>query len=92
MFNLIIFEVNGSKIEKQLEKKPSLKELQEIVGGYVSKMVLKDEMCLLYNEDAKLMKLPINRLGTQILRSKYFVPNNDCVAGTVVYCSSDVLN
>lgn len=66
----------------------SLKEMQDIVGGYIE--VLRDlntnESLMVINEEGKLEGLAFNKEATQILRSWGY---DDFVVGDVLLCSSD---
>lgn len=39
----------------------TLKEMQEIVGGYIQAIYLPDDVALICNEEGKYMGLPLNR-------------------------------
>lgn len=39
----------------------SLESMQKIVGGYIERFTLDDEVCIICNEEGKLEGLPLNR-------------------------------
>lgn len=54
---------------KKITQPPTLKELQEIVEGYIEivDILYKDKPCqMIVNEDGKLKDLPINSKATEI--------------------------
>lgn len=57
----------------------SLEELQEIVGGYIGILHLKDKRIIVYDEEGELKNSPLNQKATELLNR-----NSYCVEGTIV--------
>ena len=68
----------------------SLKELKDVVGGWIEVIRLQNEYMVL-NEEGKLCGLPLNITATNIVKnnSNYF---NDYIVGNVIICGLDELN
>jgi len=71
----------------RLDHKPSLKEAQELVGGYVEMKELRNGDQILFNEEGKLMGLPVNVEATDIFTS----PGNyaDYIVGNAIILSGE---
>ena len=39
----------------------SLENMQKLVGGYIERFILDDEVCIICNEEGKIEGLPLNR-------------------------------
>lgn len=65
--------------------KPSLAELQAIVGGLIQIIPLGDycgrEMLMVMNEEGKLNSLPLNRRATRIAQGNVAIFEGDSVVG-----------
>ncbi len=59
-----------------------LEELQEIVGGYIEIVNIKDGL-MVVNEEGKIKNLPINKLATIIYN------RSDIIHGDVLLCDTD---
>jgi len=73
-----------------LTKKPSLEEMQKIVGGYIQVVPLKwtgDYFIL--NEEGKLKDLPINERATELWTACY--GHTDIIVGDVIFCNGTAL-
>lgn len=58
----------------------TLKEMQEIVGGYIEFIYLPNNKILVVNEEGKLNNLPVNEIATFI----YFPIIRDVIVGNVL--------
>lgn len=77
---------SGSTTDLNRTSPFSLKELQDLVGGYIE-MVPLDDGLLVVDEDGKLREKPINVGASRLLRAGY----SDWVAGDAVWCSKDLV-
>ena len=80
-----IYKSNGEIIETSPKNKKdfSLKELKEIVGGYIEILDL-DDAYMVVNEEGKLLNLPLNLSATRIYQ--HFTRVGDCIVGDVLIC------
>ena len=60
----------------------SLKELQDIVGGYIEIVHLPNKECMVVNEDGVYMELPINRKASNMYQ-------RNVIVGDVLICKSN---
>lgn len=60
----------------------SLKELKEIVEGYIEIVYLKDGRLMVVNEEGKLLGLPVNHNASNL------VDWRDVIVGNVLVCDS----
>ena len=65
-----VIKVNGT--EQELDHRPTLKEAQEIVEGYVELVSVGNNKTLVVNADGKTDKLPVNRTITHEYGSKIY--------------------
>ena len=77
---LTVLEIAPGQYPKQVEIDPDLKSLQQAVGGNIgaSYSVADDPVAIVYNDEGKLMGLPLNRA----LRDENAAEAYDVVAGT----------
>lgn len=80
-----IYKSNGEIIETSPKNKKdfSLKELKEIVGGYIEILDLKD-VYMVINEEGKLLDLPLNAEATTLYMLITHI--NDYIVGDVLVC------
>ena len=80
-----ICKSNGEVIETSPKngKDFSLKELKEIVGGYIEIINLGDDY-MVVNEEGKLLNLPFNLDATRIYQ--HFTKIGDYIVGDVLIC------
>jgi hypothetical protein len=62
----------------------TLKEMQELVGGYIEIVYLPEGKCLIINEEGLLLGLPLNQQATEL----YGHP----IVGEVIYAQSSEIN
>lgn len=62
----------------------TLKEMQELVGGYIELVYLPEGKCLIINEEGLLLGLPLNQQATEL----YGHP----IVGEVIYAQSSEIN
>lgn len=60
-----------------------LKELQQLVGGYIETLPVATDQLMVVNEEGKLMNLPINKRATEIALENC-IP--DIIVGDVLIC------
>lgn len=63
-----IYKTDGSEenIQPKNGKDFKLEELQPVVEGYIEIVRLRDGRLMIVNEEGMLMKLPYNRIASQI--------------------------
>jgi len=78
-----LYKTTGEKVEISPKngKRFTLRELQELVGGFVEYIHLKGQV-LIVNEDGRLMDLPVNHGATQLARQFGY----DFIVGDAIYC------
>ena len=75
---LTVLEIAPGQYPKQVEIDPDLKALQQAVGGNIgASYPFSDPVAIVYNDDGKLMGLPLNRALRDEDGQMY-----DAVAGT----------
>lgn len=76
---IVVKNVNEKPEIKDIYAGPkSLKNLQDLVGGYIELVHLPENIIMVCNEEGKMMNLPVN-----------FVLRGDRIAGNVIFLSSD---
>ena len=66
MFAKILIKPDGT--EEAIERKLTLEEAQELVGGYIEPVRIHDNaLCLIVNEEGALFSLPLNKKATQLV-------------------------
>jgi len=87
---MLIIKSDGTEIESVPANGTdySLKELQEIVEGYIEVVRLKHELydMMIINEEGKLNRLPVNLKATRIFKSTQ--QTFDYIVGNVLLCKS----
>lgn len=69
-----VIKVDGT--EEVLDHRPSLKEAQEIVGGYIELLPIKGQrLTLVLNEEGKLQGLPLNKRASELFKPWTLVGN-----------------
>ena len=63
------------------DTEPSLRTLQELVGGYIEVVTVKLICDGIVNEEGKLRGLPPNPLATELYENRW-----DSIVGTMVIC------
>ncbi len=84
-----IIKTDGQRIEVEPKNGENftLKEMQDIVGGYIEAVFLLDDMVMVVNEDGKLLDLPYNQLASiRFLEEKGY---HEPIVGNVLICSTD---
>jgi hypothetical protein len=70
-------------IQPNNKKDFSLKELQEIVGGYIEIVHFKNGMIMVVDEEGKLKGYDYNKEACKIFLTEY---SNDFIVGNILYC------
>ena len=69
------------------EKTYSLEELQEFVGGDIELVFIPhSDMCMVINEEGKIMHLPVNPFATSIYNVFFDNRYHDIIVGNVLLC------
>ena len=68
------------------DKKPSLEELRDMVGGYIQIIEIKDGKQIIVDEEGKLKDKPINMEATDLWNVDY-----DIIVGDAVVLSDKAL-
>ena len=71
-------------------KKFTLKELQDLVGGWIETATLNDGRIMVLNEEGKLMGFPRNNRATQIYHD--FMYKGDFIVGTAVVSDPELID
>jgi len=69
----IVVRTDGS--QQELDRRPSLEEAQQIVGGYIELVRASDgkhTVTLVVNEEGKLLHLPVNKAITDTYGSSIY--------------------
>jgi len=85
-----IYKADGSTvlIEPKI-KYFSLKELQDIVGGYIEMLYLKNDEVMVLNEEGKILEMPVNVRATDIANMNRVISAFDIIVGDVLVCKSE---
>lgn len=67
----------------------SLKELQDVVGGYIENLRIDDNRIMVLNEEGKYMHLPHNAQATSLVAS--LLLEWDYIVGDVIVCEDKEL-
>lgn len=83
-----IYKTDGTSVSIQPKngKDFSLKEMQEIVDGYIEILDLNDGRIIVLNEEGKCNGLPYNHMATLMYRKAY--NTLDFIVGDVLVCDS----
>lgn len=83
----ILYKTNGAKIyvAPKNKKKFTLRELQDLVGGFVAQFKAGEGHVLVVNEDGRLLDLQHNRRASELAKQFGFVP----IVGDAVYCTEE---
>ena len=68
---------------------PTLKEMQEFVGGYIEVVYLNKESMMIIDEEGKIKEKPINQEATDIAHEHEAIYNTDYIAGDAMILSGD---
>jgi hypothetical protein len=84
-----VIKVDGSVETKMLNRAPTLKQLQEFVGGYIQQIPLwhryLDTRCTVYaDEEGKLYHKPINVRATQMWKEAIYPRQAYPLCGDIV--------
>lgn len=82
-----LYKTNGAKIyvAPKNKKKFTLRELQDLVGGFVSQFKAGSGHVLVVNEDGRLLDLQHNRKASELVKQFGYVP----IVGDAVYCTEE---
>lgn len=85
----VIYRTNGKREQVLPENGTDFKleQLQKIVGGYIDILGIGSDELMVFNDEGKLMGLPINREATKIYQ-KHF-NTDDFIVGDVLICKDD---
>ena len=77
---------------KTIDYKPTLKEMQKFVGGYIEVVYLNDKEVMIIDEEGKLKGKPVNAEATIRATRNKAIFNNDWIAGDVLIMPEDYLD
>ena len=82
----VLYESDGTSrpISPEDGKTFSLKEVQEMVGGYVQMIPLSTDRIMLINEEGKLLGLPRNDMATLV--AVLVLGEGDFIVGNALVC------
>jgi len=84
-----VYKSNGKIEDKSFSKKNiTLKEMQEIVGGYIEFLYLKDNLVMVVNEEGKMIGLPFNARATELIKDNNI---NDIIVGDVLVINKNLI-
>ena len=84
-----IYKSNGKIEDKSFSKKNiTLKEMQEVVGGYIEFLYLKDNLVMVVNEEGKIVGLPYNLNATQLVQENNI---QDIIVGDVLVINRNLI-
>ena len=64
----VVFRVDGTKVE--LDHRPSLKEAQKIVGGYIELVSVGNGVTLVVDEEGLMKQKPLNKAATDLYNQR----------------------
>lgn len=91
----MIFEVDTKPYIETGERTITLEYMQDIVGGYIeilsSDQILDDGqlVCMVINEEGKLIGLPTNVPATILAREYFGLPEDDYICGMALLIGGD---
>lgn len=85
-FDAVVISPDGSISTTRLTQ--NVAELQNLVGGYIERIVLRNGADLYCNEDGHRLQLPPNRLAQELIDDQKEYGVNGYVVGTVVIVGS----
>jgi hypothetical protein len=87
-----IIKSNGTELEvvPKVGTTFSLKEMQQIVGGYIQFVYLDANEIMVCNEEGKLMNLPYNEAATKLLSGTDY--EGDFICGDVLIADRKSIN
>lgn len=91
MPRILLFPVG--KEPKEVVIKNGLKPMQDVVGGLIEQITLEAGVGLIFNEEGRLMCLPINRYVKEagdVIRGPMFISRYNSAGKTVDITEADV--
>jgi hypothetical protein len=84
-----VYKSNGKIEDKSFSKKNiTLKEMQEVVGGYIEFLYLKNNLVMIVNEEGKMIGLPYNPKATLLVQENNI---NDIIVGDVLVVNQKLI-
>ena len=84
-----VYKSNGKIEDKSFSKKNiTLKDMQEVVGGNIEFLYLKDNLVMVVNEDGKMIGLPYNPKATLLVQENNI---NDIIVGDVLVVNQKLI-
>ena len=77
---------------RYITEKPSLKHMQEGVGGFIEVVYLNNDEVMIIDEDGKGKNKPVNARATIRATRDKAIFNNDWIAGDVIIMKSEYLD
>ncbi len=89
MVSGVIYQADGNVIEKTFSKSNiSLKDMQNIVKGYIEFLYLKNDLIMVVNEEGKINSLPVNIKATRLVQESGI---NDIIVGDVLVINKNLI-
>ena len=82
-----VFEAGKSEgYIQSYPESPSLKDMQDLVGGYIQLVPLSDSEYMVCNEEGLIKNLPVNDIANEILQvqNPYFAMHNVIVGNVFI--------
>lgn len=76
-------KTTDSNIQVLHNFEPSLKQMQEAVGGYIEFVYLSNGQAMVVNEEGLLKRLPLNRIASTLA-------NQDIVGNVLVFSKDEM--
>lgn len=85
----LIYKANGEREEVSPDngKDFKLEQLQKIVGGYIDMLGIGGDEIMVFNDEGKLMELPLNKEATKLFQKEF--QTDDFIVGDVLICKDD---
>jgi hypothetical protein len=84
-----VYKSNGKIEDKSFSKKNvTLKEMQEVVGGYIEFLYLKNNLVMIVNEEGKMIGLPYNPKATLLVQENNI---NEIIVGDVLVVNQKLI-
>ena len=75
---ITVLKVDPGKPPEEMKLPNTLEAMQKVVGGYIE-VVYTEDVCLICNEEGKLMGLEGNRrIGRDIIAGTFFLAGDNC--------------
>lgn len=66
-----------------------LEEAQALVGGYIQIIHVGNDRVMVFDEEGKLKRKPVNQVATMIAKMHRAIFPTDFIVGDVIYCKNE---